>query len=121
MHRSRVLVADDEPEIRTLVSALLTHAGHHVTTVGCGWSLVEGGLADRPDLVVSDITMPNLDGLSAATTLLAEMQVPFVLMSGSWTREQWEMADTLGAIPLTKPFTGDQLLEAVEKALLQIA
>jgi CheY-like chemotaxis protein len=59
---SQILIVDDEPGIRALVSAALRAAGHHVETTGDPFEAIEWCRTSRFDLVVSDVVMPDIDG-----------------------------------------------------------
>ena len=78
----RILVVDDEKNIRNLYEKELQDEGYAVTLAGNGREALERFSADRPDLVVLDIRMPGMDGLEALGKLLAEdPKVPVVLNS----------------------------------------
>jgi len=97
----RVAVASDWPEVRTFVMTLLRGAGHHTAAFVPGKAL-----PFQPDVVVRDASGARdhpLDG-------------PTVLMSGSWTTDWLMAARDSGAICLSKPFTQEQLLDAVTQA-----
>src|ERR671918_19732 len=63
MAPASVLVVDDEPIIREVLSRYLTHAGFEVATAGDGRRALEAIRADRPDVVILDLMLPGLDGL----------------------------------------------------------
>jgi CheY-like chemotaxis protein len=78
-----ILIADDDPDIRNLVADILAGEGYAVRTVADGREALEAVASDRPDLVVSDVVMPRLDGWSLAARLRQWTHpVPVVLMSG---------------------------------------
>ena len=83
-HRTlRIAVADDEPDMRLFFTELLPALGHQVVAVaGTGRELVEKCRAARPDLVITDIKMPDLDGLAAAREVNRDGPVPVVLVTG---------------------------------------
>ena len=67
----RILVADDEANMRWVLERALTKAGYDVETVGDGQVALDRALAERPDLVLVDLKMPKMDGLSVLRTLKA--------------------------------------------------
>jgi response regulator NasT len=83
MNRSlRIAVADDEPDMREYFQKSLTRLGHKVVIVaGNGRELVEQCRAVKPDLVITDIKMPDLDGIDAATQIYQDRPVPVILVS----------------------------------------
>jgi response regulator NasT len=78
----RIAVADDEPEMRHFFQELLTAMGHQVVgVVQTGRQLVECCRQHRPDLVITDITMSDMDGIEAAAAVNRDRSVPVVLIS----------------------------------------
>lgn len=71
--RMRVVVADDHPELLDTLRSLLATTYDVVAIVGDGQALVQAALAERPDLIVTDIAMPVLDGLAAAERVKARL------------------------------------------------
>jgi response regulator NasT len=79
----RVAVADDEPDMRQFFKELLPHMGHQVVAIAeTGRQLAEQCRATRPDVVLTDIKMPDMDGIEAAAAVNRECEVPVVLVSG---------------------------------------
>jgi response regulator NasT len=78
----RIAVADDEPDMRDYYVRILPRLGHRVVVVAStGAELVERVKQERPDLVITDIKMPDIDGLEAAGQLYQVAPVPVVLVS----------------------------------------
>ena len=79
----KIAVADDEPDMREYFEKILPHLGHQVVAV-CedGKQLVEQAQATHPDLIITDIKMPKLDGIEAANIIAAECPLPVILVSG---------------------------------------
>jgi response regulator NasT len=78
----RIAVADDEPDMRDYFQKCLRRLGHQVVAVAQdGRELVERCRAERPDLVITDIKMPKLDGIDAAVAIYRERPVPIILVS----------------------------------------
>jgi two-component system, response regulator PdtaR len=81
-HMLRIAVADDEPDIRQFFQELLPQLGHEVVAVAAtGWQLVEQCRSVRPDLVITDIRMPDLDGIRAAEAINRDPPVPVILVT----------------------------------------
>jgi len=91
----RIVVADDEPDMRDYFRMILQRLGHTVVaTVTTGGELVESCRALKPDLVITDIKMPDLDGIEAARALNRECRVPVILVSAFHDPELIRRAET---------------------------
>lgn len=78
----RIAVADDEPDMRDYFRRVLARLGHHVVGAASnGHELIELCRAERPDLVITDIKMPELDGIEAAVQLYQEHPMAVLLVS----------------------------------------
>ena len=118
---ARVLVVEDEPTMRELVSARLKAAGHQIVAAESGAAAVEVvTLRGAPDVAVLDIGLPDTDGY----TLLASLRdaagtKPFgaVFLSGEIEQASIDRGHDMGAIYLTKPFIASALLQAIEQAI----
>jgi len=120
MAQAHILVVDDEPDIRQLVSEILEDEGYRVTTADNGESARSAFARDTPDLVLLDIWMPDVDGI----TLLKEwsggsgLKCPVIVMSGHGTVETAVEATRLGAQDFVqKPLSLARLLAVVSQAL----
>jgi response regulator NasT len=78
----RIAVAEDERDTREYLQELLGRLGHQVVAVGTGRELVELCRTTAPDLVLTDIKMPDLDGIAAAEAISREKKIPVILVSG---------------------------------------
>lgn len=114
----RVLVADDDPDIRTLLSFNLTAEGFHVLSASDGdeaWSLARNA---APDLIVLDVMMPERDGLDVLTSLKAHprtREVPVVLLTARTAdADLWEGWRAGADYYMTKPFNLDEFLRFVD-------
>jgi two-component system, response regulator PdtaR len=114
----RVVVAEDESLIRMDIVETLRDKGFDVVgEAGDGNKAVELALALKPDLMVMDIKMPDLDGLSAAEKI-ADLKIPVVLLTAFSQQELVTRAAEVGAMAfLVKPFSPQDLLPAIEIAL----
>ena len=116
--KRRVVVAEDESLIRMdVVETLREHGFDVVAEVGDGALAVAAVLEHQPDLVVMDIKMPNMDGLTAAEEM-AGQKVAIVLLTAFSQKELVDRANQAGAMAyVVKPFTPNDLMPAVEIAL----
>jgi len=119
--KARILIIDDDVGFRDLLRLHLSAMGYRVRIAEDG---VDGGralLADAPDLIISDVNMPFLDGFELLALLRADEStaaIPVILLSGRSDGDSMAKAVDLGAADfLTKPVTRDQLLESVEACL----
>ncbi|MGX5655091.1 SpoIIE family protein phosphatase [Geodermatophilus nigrescens] len=116
----RVLVADDNADMRDYVVRLLAPV-HEVRAVTDGRAALESALADPPDLVVSDVMMPRMDGMELLTALRADprtARVPVVLLSARAGQEAAVEGLAAGADDyLVKPFSAQELLARVDAHL----
>lgn len=120
---TRVLVAEDEALIRLDLVEMLREEGYDVCgEAGDGASAVRLARELRPDLVVLDVKMPVLDGLSAAEQVVAERIAPVVILTAFSDRDLVERAKEAGAMAyLVKPFERKDLLPTIEMALSRFA
>ena len=119
----RVLVAEDESLIRLDLVEMLREEGYEVCGEAAdGQSAVEMATALRPDLVVMDVKMPVLDGLSAAEQLARARVAPVVILTAFSQRDLVERAREAGAMAyLVKPFQKKDLVPAIEMAVSRFA
>lgn len=112
-----VLVADDDPDNRALVSRLLESVGFLVQTVQNGFEAVQRVRSIRPDLIVTDLVMPVMDGMELIRILRADealSQIPVIAMSASVSEYTQEEALLAGcAVFLSKPLKLTGMLEAI--------
>jgi two-component system nitrogen regulation response regulator NtrX len=120
MSTARILVVDDEADIRELLRDILEEEGYAVEVAANGSEARNACAAEAPDLVLLDIWMPDIDGIS----LLREwqqsqsMSAPVVMMSGHGTVDTAVEATRLGAVDyVEKPLSLAKLLRTVESAL----
>ena len=116
-----VLAVDDEANVTRLVQLILQRAGYRVTTASDGAEALDKIREDRPDLLLSDITMPHLDGIELLRRLKADAStadIPVVVLSAKAQDADVFEAQRSGADAyLPKPFSPAQLMEAVAEAL----
>jgi DNA-binding NtrC family response regulator len=117
--QGRVLIVDDEPTVRRGLSRLLRAAGYEVEAIGDGDSAVRRLAAGGFDVVVSDISMPGLDGIALLRSLREkELDLPVILVTGQPSKDTAIKATELGAVRyLLKPFEAEALHDAVAHAV----
>jgi response regulator NasT len=115
----RVVVAEDEALIRLDLVEMLTESGYEVVgQAGDGETAIELTEKEKPDLVVMDVKMPKLDGISAAERIAKQRIAPVVILTAFSQRDLVERARDAGAMAyLTKPFTIEDLMPAIELAV----
>ena len=120
MSLAHILIVDDEPDIRQLVSEILEDEGYEVSVAENAAAARQCRRLRRPDLTLLDIWMPDTDGV----TLLKEwgestgLETPVIMMSGHGTVETAVEATRLGAYDfIEKPFKADRLLLVVQRAI----
>ena len=114
-----MVIAEDEALIRLDLAEMLGEEGYDVVgQAGDGQTAVELAEAHRPDLVVLDVKMPRLDGISAAERIAEQRIAPVVILTAFSQRDLVERARDAGAMAyLVKPFTKSDLVPAIEMAL----
>ncbi|WP_407662666.1 ANTAR domain-containing response regulator [Microlunatus elymi] len=115
----RVVVAEDESLIRLDLVEMLTEEGYDVVgEAGDGEQAVTLATELKPDLIVMDVKMPKLDGISAAEKIAADRIAPVVMLTAFSQRELIERAREAGAMAyVVKPFGKDDLVPAIEIAI----
>ncbi|CAN5339883.1 response regulator [soil metagenome] len=118
-----MVIAEDEALIRLDLAEMLTDEGYDVVgQAGDGERAVELAEGLRPDLVVLDVKMPRLDGISAAQRIAAARVAHVIILTAFSPRELVERARDAGAMAyLVKPFTRDDLMPSVEIAVSRFA
>ncbi len=115
----RIVIADDEPLMRLDLQEMLENLGHEVVgQAGDGRAAVELARESQPDLVILDIKMPELDGVSAARLLAEERVAPVLLLTAYSDREFIDGARDAGVMGyVVKPYGEAQLNPAIELAV----
>jgi two-component system, response regulator PdtaR len=119
----RVVIAEDEALIRLDLAEMLAEEGYDVVgEAGDGEAAVTMTEEHRPDLVVLDVKMPKLDGISAAARIAEQRLAPVVILTAFSQRELVERAREAGAMAyLVKPFSRSDLVPAIEMATSRFA
>jgi AmiR/NasT family two-component response regulator len=119
VRKVRIIIADDEPIIRMDLKEMLTNLGYLVVgEAGDGRSVVNMARELRPDLVIMDIKMPDMDGIEAARILTQEDIAPVIFLTAYSQKELVDQAKEAGVVAyLVKPFRESDLAPAIEIAL----
>ncbi|MDY7083847.1 MAG: response regulator [Actinomycetota bacterium] len=117
-----VLVADDDVDVRDLITSKLVAAGYRVITADDGASALRQVVTEHPDMVILDVSMPGLDGLSVCYELHSSAdtaQIPVLMLSGHSRQVDIDLGLTVGADDyLVKPFNPAELVRRVRWLLL---
>jgi CheY-like chemotaxis protein len=117
----KVLIVDDEPHMLRVTELSLKKGGYHLVIGRNGLQAIELAGREKPDLIVMDVNMPELDGLAALQQLKASPDtagIPVIMLTvrgHALTRQQAEESGS--AVFLTKPFSPTQLLSEVRRIL----
>jgi DNA-binding response OmpR family regulator len=118
---AKIVIAEDERDIRDLVTFTLTFAGHQVIPTANGEELVEKVLQEIPDLILTDVRMPRLTGYEACKRIKSEEKVkhiPLVFLSAKGQEAEVQTGIEAGADEyILKPFSPDQLTARVKSIL----
>jgi two-component system, OmpR family, KDP operon response regulator KdpE len=118
MSNGRVLIVDDEPQIRRFLKPALTAAGYEVLTAETGQEALRLLASAAPDVVVLDLGLPDMDGIDVIRGLRGWTPVPIIVLSARTNEAQKVAALDAGANDyVTKPFGMDELLARVRVAL----
>jgi two-component system KDP operon response regulator KdpE len=117
---AKILIVDDEPQIRTLLKATLGRAGYSLIEAGTAREALSAKAIDKPDVVLLDLGLPDRDGLELVQLLRADPRAAVIVISARDQTEQKVAALDLGADDyVTKPFDTEELLARVRAALRQ--
>lgn len=119
MERTRVIIADDESVIRADLREMLTSLGYLVVAEAAdGVSAINAARELKPDVVIMDIKMPNMDGIEAARVLTQERIAPVLLLTAYSQRDLVDRAKEAGVVGyLVKPFREQEIGPAIDIAL----
>jgi two-component system KDP operon response regulator KdpE len=116
--KSRVLVVDDEPQITRVLRTVLTSQGYQVRTAAEGEAALSSFAEFRPELVITDLFMPHMDGVELCRRIRAVSTVPIIVLSVKGEeRSKVEALDSGADDYVTKPFGIDELMARVRAAL----
>src|SRR5262249_51474001 len=113
-----ILVVDDEPKIAQLARDYLEHAGFRVVPAGDGRAALRAVSRERPDLIVLDLRLPDMDGLDVTRTLRQTSAVPIIMLTARDDESDKLIGLELGADDyMTKPFSPKELVARVRAVL----
>jgi two-component system KDP operon response regulator KdpE len=115
---SRILVVDDEPQIRRVLHSTLTAAGYEAVVTGSGRAALEALRGTTFDLILLDVNMPEMDGLETCRMIRANWEIPIIMLTVRNTeRDKIESLDAGADDYVTKPFSAQELLARMRAAL----
>jgi len=118
MAEKRILIADDDPNIRRLIAELLSSEGFTILTAEDGEETMRVCREERPDLIILDIIMPKMDGMEVCRRLRDETAAPIIFLTA-----KDDITDLVSGLAIggddyiTKPFKGAELVARVKAAL----
>jgi CheY-like chemotaxis protein len=118
---AKVLVAEDEPDIRMLTSFSLRYGGFEVVEAADGMEAVQLAERERPDAILLDVRMPRMDGLTACRAIKAKpglADIPVIFLSALGQEAEVENGKEAGAVAyILKPYVPDELIAQVRKVI----
>jgi len=120
---AKILVVDDESALTELIDFHLSRAGYEVSTAASGWEAIDAVKQSRPDMMLLDLMLPDLDGFGVCEILRRDpltATIPIIIVSAWASPDSRSLGLELGALDyLTKPFSPRDLVERVHR-LLQV-
>ena len=117
MAPATILAVDDEPELTELISYHLGRLGHKVVTAATGWEAIDQIHRARPDIILLDLMLPDLDGFGVCEILRRDpvtATIPIIIISAWASIDSHHLGLELGALDyITKPFSPHELVERV--------
>ena len=121
---TKILIAEDERDIRDLITYTLQFAGYEVVSAGDGEEAVKLALQEIPDLVLLDVRMPRMTGYEACKAIKADEKtkgIPVVFLSAKGQEAEIQAGMQAGAVEyMVKPFSPDQLTALVQVVLAKL-
>lgn len=121
MQKARILIVDDQPDICSMLEHVLGPAGYDTTSVNSGKQAIASILEDAPDLILLDVSMPDMDGYTVATMVKADpatARIPIIMVSAQVGRGARVVGLGTGAEDyLTKPVDTAELVLKVRNLL----
>jgi two-component system, OmpR family, KDP operon response regulator KdpE len=122
MTSARILIVDDEPQIRRVLRTTLTAQGYTVTEARTGDEALEQIRNERPDLILLDVNMPGISGLETCREIRATTDIPVIMLTVRNTEHDKVQALDAGADDyVVKPFGSEELLARIRAALRRMA
>lgn len=118
---AKILVADDDPNIRLLLQKQLEYEGYSVLTVASGKAAIDTARRETPDLMILDLMMPDVDGLEVCRVIRPEMVMPIIMLTAKGTDTDKVVGLAVGADEyMTKPFSLIELTARVKANLRRV-
>lgn len=119
---AKILVADDDPNIRLMLQKQLEYEGYSVLTVAGGKSAIDTALREKPDLMILDLMMPDVDGLEVCKTIRPTLNTtPIMMLTAKGTDTDKVVGLAVGADEyVTKPFSLIELMARVKANLRRV-
>lgn len=121
MGKTKILVVEDHPDCRELVTIVLQRSGYVIFKAGTGLEAMEQAHATNPDLILMDFGLPDMSGDKVITRLKADpstQKIPVILTTGYMDARVTKLANAAGAATiLLKPFSLERLTDAMEECL----
>ena len=121
MSKKKILIVEDEESLLKLESILLTSRGYEVKGVADGRSALEAIAAVKPDLVLLDIMLPEMDGFEVCRQIKsneATRHIPVIMLTAKKSREDMIKGEQVGADwYITKPFKSAMVIETIQRFL----
>jgi two-component system alkaline phosphatase synthesis response regulator PhoP len=118
---TKILIAEDEPDIRDLIAFTLRFSGYEVVAVGNGAEALEAAPQEMPDLIMMDVRMPRMTGYEACAQMKLDARIkdiPVVFLSAKGQDSEIKVGLEVGASEyLLKPFAPTELTERVKQIL----
>ena len=122
---AKILAVDDEPDLIELMRFHLVRAGHDVATAANGWEALDAVRLNRPDIILLDLMLPDLDGFGVCEMLRrdpATATIPIIIISAWASADSRHLGLELGALDyITKPFSPKELVSRVNQLMLSRA
>ena len=118
MTKNRILVVDDEPKITDVLKLYLERDGFQVASAADGGHAIERAISYRPDLIILDLNLPDIDGLEVYRNIRKQSDVPVIMLTGRGQEVDRIVGLELGADDyVTKPFSAREIAARVKAVL----
>lgn len=121
MEKNKILIVEDEESLLRLESILLTSKGYDVIGAMTGQQALDAIVSDRPDLVLLDIMLPELDGFEVCSRIKSNPEtkhIPVIMVTAKKTGEDMARGEAAGADwYITKPFKSAMVIETIQRFL----
>jgi two-component system KDP operon response regulator KdpE len=122
MTSAKILIVDDEPQIRRVLRTTLTSQGYTVAEARTGDEALEQIRVERPDLILLDVNMPGISGLETCREIRASSDIPIIMLTVRGTEKDKVQALDAGADDyVTKPFGSEELMARIRAGLRRAA